>query len=86
MTYDLVLAPTLIEEIIKEYADYAEKNGFRLNPDRKVVRGLIKGLLENEKKYGKRYCPCQRIICPCEQGRAEIKEKGQCLCGLFVKK
>ena len=55
---------------------YAEKNGFQLNPGREAVERLIKGMLENEKEYGARYCPCRRItgnpeedepkICPCQ--------------------
>ena len=74
---------------------YAEKNGFKLNPDREVVERLIKGMLENEKKFGERYCPCRRVtgnkeedkgkICPCQFMRKEIEEQGRCLCGLFWK-
>jgi len=55
---------------------YAEKNGFQLNPGREAVERLIKGMLENEKEYGARYCSCRRItgnpeedepkICPCQ--------------------
>lgn len=84
-----------IEEIIKGYKEYAQKNGFRLNPDRDVVENLVAGLLANEKKYGKRYCPCRRVsgnqeedrpkICPCAYHRAEIEKDGHCYCGLFVK-
>ncbi|OGZ32689.1 MAG: hypothetical protein A2V69_03690 [Candidatus Portnoybacteria bacterium RBG_13_40_8] len=84
-----------IEKIIENYQNYAEKNGFRLNPERKTVERVIKGLLENEKKYGKRYCPCRRVngnpeedklkICPCVWHREEIERDGHCYCGLFVK-
>ena len=87
--------PEEIEEIIKSYQMYAEKNGFKLNPDREVVERLIKGMLENEKKFGDRYCPCRRVtgnpeedkpkICPCQWHREEIGKNGHCLCGLFVK-
>jgi len=83
------------EELIKEYEEYAEKNGFKLNPNREVVERLIKGMLENEKKFGERYCPCRRItgnkeedkgkICPCHWHREEIERDGHCVCGLFVK-
>jgi len=85
-----------IEEIIKEYEDYAKKNGFKLNPDRKIVERLVIGMLANEKKYGQRYCVCRRItgdpkkdkriICPCVYTSREIKEQGHCFCGLFLKK
>ena len=85
-----------MENIIKSYQEYTEKNGFKLNPDRKVVERLVKGLLENEKKYGAKYCPCRGVtgnseedkskICPCQWHREEIKRDGHCFCGLFVKK
>jgi len=81
--------------LIKEYEDYAKKNGFKLNPNREVAEGIIKGLLENEKKYRARYCPCRRItgnleedkpkICPCAWHQEEIESNGHCLCGLFWK-
>ena len=81
--------------LIKEYEDYAKKNGLKLNPDKEVTERIIRGLLENEKKYGFRYCPCRRIsgnpeedkskICPCQFMRKEIEENGHCLCGLFWK-
>jgi len=84
-----------IEDIIKEYEKYAKENGFKLNPNRKKVEFLVKGLLENEKKYGARYCPCRRVtgnleedkkkICPCFWHRQEIEKDGRCFCGLFVK-
>jgi len=85
-----------IEELIKEYEDYAKENGLVLNPNKEVVKRLVRGLLENEKKYGERYCPCRRIsgdkeedkakICPCQWHKEEIEKQGHCLCGLFVKR
>ncbi|XOB41549.1 MAG: thioredoxin [Candidatus Nealsonbacteria bacterium] len=84
-----------IENIIKNYQEYAQKNGFKLNPDKGIVERLVKGLLENEKKYGARYCPCRRItgnpeddkgkICPCYWHQEELERDGHCFCGLFVK-
>jgi ferredoxin-thioredoxin reductase catalytic subunit len=84
-----------IENLIKKYQEYAKENRFSLNPDRKVVERIIRGLLENERKYGVRYCPCRRIsgdpkedskkICPCFWHKEEIEKNGHCLCGLFVK-
>jgi len=86
---------TEIKKILREYEDYANKNGLKLNPNSEVVERIIKGLLENEKKYGKRYCPCRRVtgivendkknICPCAYHLEEIKKNGHCLCGLFQK-
>lgn len=87
--------PEEIERIIKNYQEYAEENGFKLNPNREMVESLIKGMLENEKNFGERYCPCRRVtgnkeedkgkICPCQWHREEIEKNGRCLCGLFVK-
>ena len=84
-----------ISGVVKKYQEYAQKNGFRLNPDRKIVEGLIAGLLANEKKYGVRYCPCRRVtgnkeedrpkICPCQWHQEEIERDGYCYCRLFVK-
>ncbi|MFQ6049614.1 MAG: thioredoxin domain-containing protein [Candidatus Paceibacterales bacterium] len=84
-----------VEEVIKEYEEYAQKNGFSLNPNKKVVEGLVKSLLEREKRFGARYCPCRKItgnkeedrklICPCQFHREEIERDGYCLCRLFVK-
>jgi len=82
-------------KITQESEEYAKQNGFWLNPNRGVVERIINGLIENEKKYGKRYCPCRRItgnreedaknICPCVYHRQEIEKEGHCLCGLFIK-
>jgi thioredoxin len=84
-----------ITEMIKDYQTYAEKNGFKLNPDRETVERLMMGLLNNERKHGARYCPCRRVsgdpeedkakICPCQWHKEEIERGGHCLCGLFVK-
>jgi ferredoxin-thioredoxin reductase catalytic subunit len=85
-----------IEELIKRYKDYAEKKGLRLNPDEGTVKRIIRGLLENEKKHGAKYCPCRRVtgnkeedlpkICPCKWHLEEIAKEGHCFCNLFEKK
>lgn len=84
-----------VEQKIKEYEEYAKQNGFKLNPKKEVVERIVKGLFENEKKYGKKYCPCRRItgneeedklkICPCYWHKEEIEKDGHCTCYLFVK-
>ena len=84
-----------IEELMKEYAEYAKSNGFQLNPDKMAVERIISGLLRNEEKYGSKYCPCRRIsgnkeddskkICPCIWHKDEIKKDGHCLCNLYFK-
>ena len=85
----------MIEELIKWYDNYAKENGFNLNPNKEIVQRLMRGLLENEKKHGQRYCPCRRVtgnkemdaksVCPCYYHRDEIEKNGHCLCGLFVR-
>lgn len=84
-----------MEELIKAYSEYAKQNGFQLNPERKTVERIIKGLLANEKTKGAKYCPCRRIsgnpeedakkICPCAFHKDEIAKDGRCFCGLFTK-
>jgi ferredoxin-thioredoxin reductase catalytic subunit len=84
-----------IQQLKKEYSDYAKANGFNLNPDEKTVERIINGLLMNEEKYGKKYCPCRRVtgneqedaqkICPCIWHKDEITKDGKCFCGLYTK-
>lgn len=84
-----------IEKLIEEYEAYAKENGFRLNPDREIVKNIIKSLLLREKEFGEKYCPCRRvtnkkeedqiIICPCIYHREEIRKDEHCYCNLFVK-
>lgn len=84
-----------IEQLMKEYDEYAKKNGFQLNPDKKAVERIIDGLLKNEAKHGAKYCPCRRVsgdkaedekkICPCIWHKDEIKKDGHCLCRLYFK-
>ena len=84
-----------LEKIAEKYRIYAKENGFGLNPDKKILEETLRGLIENEKKHGKKYCPCRRvtgdrkedkkIICPCVYHKKEIEEKGHCLCQLFVR-
>ena len=84
-----------IAGMMDRYDNYAKSNGFRLNPDKAVVERVLKGLIANEAKHGKKYCPCRRvtgdvevdskIICPCAFHKDEIEKDGHCLCNLFVK-
>ena len=83
------------EDILKRMKEYADRNGYRLNPNKKLVIILIKGLARNYRRYGELYCPCRRLtgdpekdkllICPCAYHRKEIEERGGCHCGLFTK-
>jgi ferredoxin-thioredoxin reductase catalytic subunit len=85
------------QEIIKAFEEFCQGNEFELNPDKNHVEATIDGLLENKKKYGLKYCPCRivsgdfekdaELICPCNfRLQQNYKTKGECWCGLFVKK
>lgn len=83
------------EKLTKKSDEHAKKVGIKLNPNKKELDQVIKGLLLKKKKHGKIYCPCRivtgdkekdkEIICPCVFHRGEIELKGKCLCQLFVK-
>lgn len=84
------------EELKNKYIEYSKEKDISLNPNERIVDAIIGGLLNNEEKYGEKYCPCRKvtgnidedkkIICPCIYHMDEIKEMGHCHCNLFVKK
>jgi len=85
------------DELRKAWESFTEKNNFVLNPEKKIVETVIKGVLDNEEKCGLKLCPCRlrdesferdlELICPCNFKIQDTwKEKGECWCGLFVKK
>ncbi|MDH7500493.1 MAG: ferredoxin-thioredoxin reductase catalytic domain-containing protein, partial [candidate division NC10 bacterium] len=62
------------EELYPILDRYARSQGLQLNKDREMVLQILDGLLQNEKRYGYRSCPCRLasgvreedkdIICP----------------------
>nr|WP_269850492.1 ferredoxin-thioredoxin reductase catalytic domain-containing protein [Methanosarcina horonobensis] len=40
---------------------YANKAGYRLNPDKEALDYVLDGLASRVEKFGRRYCPC-RIV------------------------
>lgn len=85
------------QEIQKAWERFTEKNDFVLNPDKEHVDMVIDGVLENEKLYGLKLCPCRlrdetregdlKLLCPCNFKIQETwKDKGMCWCGLFVRR
>jgi ferredoxin-thioredoxin reductase catalytic subunit len=72
----------------------AELGGYKLNPDEEFTLGLVEALLENERRYGYRMCPCRLafgdkakdldLICPCDYRDADLEEHGACYCALYV--
>jgi ferredoxin-thioredoxin reductase catalytic chain len=85
------------EKLKKAWEMFTEKNYFMLNPDDNHVDMVVKGVLENEKKFGLKLCPCRlrdgsrntdlELICPCNfKIQEKWKNKGECWCGLFVRR
>ena len=84
------------KQMLKSVRRYARSAGFMKQPNKKILSVLIKGLLNNIKKYGYKYCPCRKptgdvkadkkIICPCIYHKDEIKQDGYCKCMLYYRK
>lgn len=85
------------KELRAAWEKFSENQEFMLNPDSEHVDVIIKGVTNNEKKYGLKLCPCRlrdgsrerdlELICPCNFKTHDTwREKGQCWCGLFVKR
>jgi ferredoxin-thioredoxin reductase catalytic chain len=83
-----------IEKLVSSLDREARQGGYHLNPDPEFVKGLVRGLLINEKRYGYRACPCRLasedkqldldIICPCYYRDSDLTEYGACYCALYV--
>lgn len=83
-----------IDALYLKLFNEAEWSGYHLNPDVEFTKGLIKGLLTNEKRYGYWNCPCRRasgvklndldVICPCDYRDPDLGDFGTCYCGLYV--
>ncbi len=66
----------------------AESGGYYLNPDVPFTKQLVRGLIENEHRYGYQSCPCRLaageraqdldIICPCDYRDPDIDDYGTC--------
>lgn len=75
---------------------YALTKGYSINPHWMFYTNLKIWLVESEKLFGKRYCPCfepsgdpdldRKLICPCVFMDEEIARHGTCHCTLFGKK
>lgn len=78
----------------EKLAKDAVGGGYNLNPDIEFTKGLINGLLVNEKRYDYQSCPCRLasgkkeedldIICPCDYRDQDVLEYGACYCALYV--
>lgn len=73
---------------------FQEKKGYFFNSDSKMVMELLEMLLVNKERYGHMACPCRLasgnfemdrdIVCPCVYREEDVKQYGQCFCGLYV--
>ena len=83
-----------IDAIFEKLRKDAENAGYHLNPDVVFTKDLIRGLLENERRYGYRACPCRLasgvqaedldIVCPCDYRDPDLDDYGACYCALYV--
>lgn len=83
-----------IDALYEKLRKCADNAGYHLNPDVAFAKDLIRGLLENEERYGYRACPCRLassdrdedldIICPCDYRDPDLDEYGVCYCALYV--
>lgn len=87
------------EKFLEAILAFAERNEFRVTPDQEKLDLLLEGVMLNEKEHGLKYCPCRlatkdfaedlKLVCPCNFRIHETYkglEKGECWCGLFVRR
>ena len=87
-------SPSEIDYLYQKLKEEAAAAGYYLNPDSAMGRGLLQGLLVNEKRYGYPACPCRLasgvkvedldIVCPCDYRDADLVDYGACYCSLYV--
>ena len=81
---------TNVSKFVETTAKYKQ---WHINPDHNFRIKLEEGLLVNYNRYGFYHCPCRNtdgdknnkdVACPCRYAESDIKEWGQCFCGLFI--
>lgn len=69
-----------VVEVARAIAAKNVKRGWQVNPDDKVVRGIVKGIIRCEGD-----CPCdnhsKELQCPC----SGYRDEDHCCCNLYVK-
>jgi len=83
-----------LERVTRMVEAYARRSGLRVQPDDALRRHVLEGLARNLVRHGRAYCPCRDVtgeperdranICPCRTHMDEIRETGECECGIFV--
>ena len=87
------------QDFRRAITEFAAGNAFKVNPDEAKVALLLAGIDENEKNHGLKFCPCRlmsknpaedlSLVCPCNFPSHETYqdlEKGECWCGLFIRR
>lgn len=83
-----------VDIVYRRLKDQVEKSGYHLNPEVEFTKDLVRGLLENEIRYGYWCCPCRLsasnleedldIVCPCYYRDPDLNDYGACYCALYV--
>ncbi len=94
MNYFTMSANDDVEKLFAKLDKEAKQGGYNLNPDKEFTKGLVNGLIINERRYGYRACPCRLaadnkgadldIICPCYYRDPDLTDHGACYCALYV--
>lgn len=87
-----------ITKQIDLWEEFAKRNGtIKVNSNQEVVERLALGVLNNEEKFGLKFCPCRlrtkdkekdfKLVCPCNfKLQKTWQEKRECWCSLFAEK
>jgi len=86
-----------VGKVISSWKVFCQGSDFGLTRNDEAVANLAKGVLENMRNHGLKYCPCRLttmdrekdllLICPCNfKAQRTWEEKGECWCGLFVRR
>lgn len=88
------MADKSIQDVQAFLEAVSTKQKLLLNPDRDHRDSIAEGLMEMFNNLGYYCCPCREawgerdkdrdICCPCDYCTEDIKEYGQCYCGLFI--
>ncbi len=94
MAEDVQPTDQTVDAVYRQLKRESKEGGYHLNPDLDFVKDLIRGLLQNEARYGYWACPCRLasgekaedldIICPCDYRDPDLGEFGACYCALYV--
>jgi len=84
----------ILEKVRQRAEIDAKTHNYHLTPNPELLNDLLKGLKENEERYGYPSCPCRMatgdfeidrdIICPCDYRDPDVMEHGACYCCLYV--